>query len=80
MDRTISLMGTSWAWAHGLTGAMATAGVVIASVMEEEEDTSPAVESAVDMLMQPIVEVGHQQWLGAVAGPTVVPPHLAPIP
>jgi len=39
---------------------MATAGVVIASVMVEEEDTSPAVETAVDMLMQPIVGVGHQ--------------------
>jgi hypothetical protein len=66
-------------WAPGLTGAMATAGVVIASVMVEEEDTSPAVETVVDMLMPPIVDVGHQQALGAVAGPTVVPPHVAPM-
>jgi hypothetical protein len=34
--------------------------VVIASVVEEEEDTSPAVETVVDMLMPPIVEGGHQ--------------------
>jgi hypothetical protein len=47
--------------------------------MVEEEDTSPAVETAVDMLMPPIVDVGHQQALGAVAGPTVVPPHVAPV-
>jgi len=58
---------------------MATAGVVIASVMVEEEDTSPAVETVVDMLMPPIVDVGHQQALGAVAGPTGVPPHVAPM-
>jgi hypothetical protein len=59
---------------------MATAGVVIDSVMVEEEDTSPAVETAVDVLMQPIVDVGHQQALGAVASPTVVPPNVAPMP
>jgi hypothetical protein len=40
---------------------MATAGVIIASVVVEEEDTSPAVETVVDMLMPPIVDVGHRQ-------------------
>ena len=55
--------------------------MVIASAVGEEEGTSPAVETAVDVLMQPIVEVGHRQRaLGAVTGPTVVPPDVAPMP
>ena len=49
-------------------------------MMVEEEDTSPAVETAGDVLMQAIVDVGHQQAIEAVAGPTVVPPHVAPMP
>jgi hypothetical protein len=40
---------------------MATAGAIIASAVVEEGATSPAVETAVDALMQPIVEVGHRQ-------------------
>jgi hypothetical protein len=40
---------------------MATAGVVIASAVGEEEATSPAVVTAVDVFMPPIVEVGHRQ-------------------
>jgi len=60
---------------------MATVGVIIASTVAEEEDTSPAVETAEDVLMQPIVEVGHRQCaLGAAAGPTVVRPQVAPMP
>ncbi|MGD0467103.1 MAG: hypothetical protein ABSA54_01885 [Terriglobales bacterium] len=74
-------MGSSWAWAHGRAGAIATAGVIIASAVGEEEGTSPAVETAVDVLMQPIVDVGHrQEALGAAAGPAVVPPYVAPKP
>jgi len=48
---------------------MATAGVIIASAVGEEEPTAAAaVETAVDVYMQPIVEVGHRQHAIAVAG------------
>jgi len=48
---------------------MATAGVIIASAVGEEDATTAAVETAVDVFMQPIVEVGHRQHaVAAVAG------------
>jgi hypothetical protein len=51
---------------------MATAGVVIASAVAVEDATSRPVETAVDVFMQPIVEVGHRQHaVTAVAGRTV---------
>ncbi len=60
---------------------MATAGVIIASAVAEEEDTSPAVETGVNVPMPPIVEAGHRQYaLGARADPTVVRPCAAPMP
>jgi len=40
---------------------MATAGVIIALAVVEKEVTSPAVETAVDVLMQAIVDAGHRQ-------------------
>jgi len=40
---------------------MATAGVIIASTEAEEEDTSQVVETAADVFMQPIVDMGHRQ-------------------
>jgi len=47
---------------------MATAGVVIASAVEAEDATSPAVETAADVGMQPIVDVARRQYaLAAVA-------------
>ncbi|MGB7821332.1 MAG: hypothetical protein WCF73_01135, partial [Candidatus Sulfotelmatobacter sp.] len=68
MVRAISITASSWAWAHGRTGAMATAGVVIASAVEAEDATSPAVETAADVGMQPIVDVARRQYaLAAVA-------------
>jgi hypothetical protein len=49
---------------------MATAGVIIASAVGEEDATvAAAVETAVDVFMQLIVEVGHRQHArAAVAG------------
>jgi len=47
---------------------MATAGVIIASAVEAEGATSPAVETAADVGMQPIVDVARRQYaLAAVA-------------
>ncbi|MFZ0288414.1 MAG: hypothetical protein WAL65_04970, partial [Candidatus Sulfotelmatobacter sp.] len=47
---------------------MATAGVIIASAVEAEGATSPAVEMAADVGMQPIVDVARRQYaLAAVA-------------
>ena len=52
---------------------MATAGVIIGSAAEAEDATSPAVEMAADVGMQPIVDVARRQHaLAAVA--------VAPIP
>ncbi|MGD0509015.1 MAG: hypothetical protein ABSA27_14530 [Terriglobales bacterium] len=60
---------------------MATAGAIIASAVGEEEDTSPAVETAVDVLMPPIVEAGHRQYaLGAATDPTAVRPCVTRMP
>jgi hypothetical protein len=39
---------------------MATAGVIIASAVAEEDATSRLVETAVDVPMQAIVEVGQR--------------------
>jgi hypothetical protein len=47
---------------------MATAGVIIGSAVEAEDATSPAVETAADVLMLPIVDVARRQYaLAAVA-------------
>jgi hypothetical protein len=59
---------------------MATAGVIIASTVAEEEDTSPAVETAVNVLMPPIVEAGHRQYALGAADPTVLRPYVPPMP
>jgi hypothetical protein len=60
---------------------MATAGVIIASAMVEEEATAVAVETTVDAVMQPIVAVAHRWYApAAVAGPAVMPPQVAPAP
>jgi len=81
MGRAISITASSWAWAHGRTGAMATVGVVIASVVAAEGPTSPVVEMAADVLMMPIVEATHpQHTLAAVAAPTVIRPCVPPMP
>lgn len=66
--RAISITASSWAWARGRIGAMATAGVIIGSAAEAEDATSPAVETAADVLMLPIVDVARRQYaLAAVA-------------
>jgi hypothetical protein len=42
---------------------------------------SAAVETAVDVLMQPIVDVGHRQEApGGVVGLAVAPPYVTPMP
>src|ERR1035438_513163 len=71
MGRAISITASSWAWAHGRTGAMATVGVVITSAVAAEEPTLLPVETAADVLILPIVETTHPQHaLAAVAAPT----------
>ncbi len=81
MGRAISITASSWAWAHGRTGAMAMAGVSIASTVGAEEPTSPPVETAADVLMLAIVESNHQRHaVSAVAAPTAVHPCVAPMP
>jgi len=48
MGRATSIMAFSWAWAHGPTGAMATAGVTIASSATVEDAISAVtVEDAI---------------------------------
>jgi len=60
---------------------MATAGASIALMVVEADATSPAAETAVDVFMQSIVEVGQRQPApGAVAGTTVAPLLIAPLP
>ena len=44
---------------------MATAGVSIASAVVEEEGTSEAVETVVDIFPQPIVDVADRQYAAA---------------
>src|ERR1700733_1790866 len=67
MGRAISITGSSWAWAHGRTGVMATVGESIASAVAEEEDTSPAVETAVDMFIEPITQAARRYTLPVIA-------------
>jgi hypothetical protein len=60
---------------------MATAGVVIASAVVEEEVMSAAVETLVDVLMLPIVKAAHPQHVPAVAAArTVMHPCVIPTP
>jgi len=61
MDRAISITASFSGWVRGQVGAIATAGVIIASAVVEAEGTSLVVETAVDVLMHPIAEVGHRQ-------------------
>lgn len=50
-DRGISTTASFWVWAHGPAGAMATAGAVIASAVEEEDGTTAEV------VLRPIVDI-----------------------
>jgi hypothetical protein len=60
---------------------MTTAGAVIASAMVAEEATAVPVETTVDAVMQPIVDVARPYNApAAVAGPAVMPPQVAPVP
>ena len=52
---------------------MATAGAAIASVVAAEGATSPAAETAVDVLMQPIVGVAHRQCAVAIVALAFMP-------
>jgi hypothetical protein len=58
MGRAISITASFSGWVRGQGGAIATAGVIIASAVVEAEGTSLVVDTAVDMLMHPIEEVG----------------------
>ena len=48
-DRAIFITASSWEWVHGLAGAMATAGVVIALPAVAAEDITAVV------VLRPIV-------------------------
>ncbi|MGA7926959.1 MAG: hypothetical protein WCA20_13275 [Candidatus Sulfotelmatobacter sp.] len=52
---------------------MATAGEIIASAVAEEEATSPAVETAVAVLLQPIADAPHQRCTLAIAAAALTP-------
>jgi hypothetical protein len=73
MGRAISIMAFSWAWVHGLAGAIATAGAVIASAVGEEEGTSAQEVAAIvgTKVVAPYVAPVPQQ--GVVARPMVAP-------
>jgi len=70
MDRAISLTAYSWVWAHGQTGAIATAGVVIASAVVAEEGMSVPGDTPVDS--------AHRLY--ALAGLAGMPPLVALMP
>jgi hypothetical protein len=66
---------------------MATAGEIIASAVAGEEATSPAVETAVAVLLQPIADAAHQRYTLAIATAAltpqqrmVLPPMVRPTP
>src|SRR5580658_4476001 len=71
MGQAISMAASFWAWAHGRTGAMDTAGVSIASAAAVEEDMLAV------MLTQGIVEAA-RRWY-TLAGLAVIPLQLAPM-
>jgi hypothetical protein len=52
MDLVISIMASSWAWAHGLDGAITTVGAAIASAVVVGEDIPVGF-----MVLQSIVDV-----------------------
>jgi hypothetical protein len=54
MGRGISITGFSWEWAHGLAGAITTAGAAIALSATVEEDIT--VESAAPPIVETRVE------------------------
>jgi hypothetical protein len=61
---------------------MATAGESIASAVAEEEDTSPAVETAVDMYLEPITHAAQRRYTRlaiAMAAPTPPQRMVAPL-
>jgi hypothetical protein len=66
---------------------MATAGVIVGSAAEAEDATSPAVETAADVLMLPIVDVARRQYAPAAVAVASMPqqrivayPMARPIP
>jgi len=66
----ISMAASSWASAHGRTGAMATAGAVIASAVAEEEAIAAPVETVVDVFLPPYADMAQRLYAPATR------PHL----
>jgi len=67
MGRATSITASSWAWAHGPTGAMATAGVTIASSPTVEDAiTAVTVEDAIAALPPAADMAAAQQYAVAV--------------
>lgn len=66
MGRAISTTASSWVLARGLTGATATDGAVIASLLAEAEgteakDTSTPTETPVDTAIRSTTHTAHRQ-------------------
>jgi hypothetical protein len=81
MGLAISMAASSWASAHGRTGAMATAGAVIASAVAEEEAIAAPVETVVDVFLPPIADMAQRLYAPATAAHlTGAPPHGTPTP
>ena len=76
MGRGISITVSSWAWAHGRTGAMAMAGVIIASAAVGAEGPSRA-DTAVDALMRAIVDMGPWEYARAAVAVACIPQRRA---
>jgi hypothetical protein len=60
MGRAISITASSWAWVRGQVGAMAMAGVIIASAVVEEDVMSLVIETAA-AFMPRIADVADQK-------------------
>ena len=60
MGRAISITASSWVWVRGQVGAMAMAGVIIASAVVEEDVMSLVIETAA-AFMPRIADVADQK-------------------
>src|ERR1700691_1299116 len=65
MGRAIFMAASSWAWALGPTGAMVTAGAIIASAAAAEGPTVAAVETKGGASLPAIVDAAYRERAGA---------------
>ena len=73
MGRATSITASSWVWAHGPTGAMATAGVTIASAATVEDAISAVTVEGAIQAAAVVDMAAAQQYAAAV----VVVEHVA---